>query len=95
MYRIFQEALTNVMRHSKATKVDILLFEENKHLVLEILDNGKGITESEESNNLSLGITGMKERATMLNGSFLLKKRKGGGTRLKVLVPLSVEIENK
>ncbi|PIV49315.1 MAG: histidine kinase, partial [Flavobacteriaceae bacterium CG02_land_8_20_14_3_00_34_13] len=95
MYRIFQEAMTNVMRHSKATKVDILLFEENKHLVLEILDNGKGITESEESNNLSLGITGMKERATMLNGSFLLKKRKGGGTRLKVLVPLSVEIENK
>lgn len=95
MYRIFQETLTNVMRHSKATEVEILLYEKGKHLILEILDNGKGITETQKNNNLSLGITGMKERANMLNGSFLLKKRKEGGTRLKVSIPLNTETENQ
>ncbi len=94
IYRIFQEALTNVMRHSEATKVEIKLYEKNEHLILEILDNGKGITETEKNNNLSLGISGMKERAIMLNGDFLLKKRKERGTQLIVSIPLNNQKEN-
>ncbi len=88
LYRIFQEALTNILRHAEATEIQILLFEEMEILVLIVEDNGKGITDIEKNNNQSLGITGMRERATMLNGEFNLSNRKEGGAVLKVCIPL-------
>ena len=90
VYRIFQEALTNVTRHANATEVIIKLSEKNSILVLEVLDNGIGFVEMEtEKNNLtSLGITGMKERALMINGRFSIKKRNEGGTKVKLVVQL-------
>lgn len=88
VYRIFQEALTNVTRHAKASKVIIKLYEKNSILVLEVTDNGKGIWETEKNNSQSLGITGMKERAYMINGTFSIKKRKEGGTIVRLAVPL-------
>ncbi len=88
VYRIFQEALTNVTRHANASKVIVKLYEKNSILVLEVADNGKGILETEKNNTQSLGITGMKERAFMINGTFSIKKRKEGGTILRLSVPL-------
>ncbi|MCJ7758320.1 MAG: PAS domain-containing protein, partial [Gillisia sp.] len=88
VYRIFQEALTNVTRHANASKVIIELYEKNSILVLEVADNGKGIWETEKNKTHSLGITGMKERAYMINGTFSIKKRKEGGTMVKLSVPL-------
>lgn len=88
VYRILQEALTNVTRHANASKVIVKLYEKNSILVLEVADNGKGILEAEKNKTQSLGITGMKERAFMINGSFSIKKRKEGGTLVKVAVPL-------
>jgi len=88
VYRIFQEALTNVTRHANATKVIIELYEKNSILVLEVADNGKGIWETKKDKTQSLGITGMKERAIMINGTFSIKKRKEGGTMVRLSVPL-------
>ncbi|MBK5193762.1 MAG: PAS domain S-box protein [Flavobacteriaceae bacterium] len=88
VYRIFQEALTNVTRHANASKVIIELYEKNSILVLEVADNGKGIWETEKNKTESLGITGMKERAYMINGTFSIKKRKEGGTIVRQSVPL-------
>lgn len=88
VYRIFQEALTNVTRHANASEVQIKLSEKNSILVLEVLDNGKGFVETEKNKLTSLGITGMKERALMINGLFSIKKRKEGGTKVKLVVKL-------
>ena len=88
VYRIFQEALTNVTRHANASKVNIELYEKNSILVLEVADNGKGILDNEKNKAQSLGITGMKERAIMINGTFSIKKRKEGGTIVCLSVPL-------
>lgn len=88
VYRIYQEALTNIMRHAKATEVSTVLAEENNQLILEVEDNGIGIEESEKNNTFSLGITGMRERALMINGVFSIENLDKGGTKVKVLVPL-------
>ena len=88
VYRIFQEALTNVTRHANASKVIIELYEKNSILVLEVADNGKGIWETKKDKIQSLGITGMKERAIMIDGTFSIKKRKEGGTIVRLSVPL-------
>jgi PAS domain S-box-containing protein len=88
VYRIFQEALTNVTRHANASKVIIELYEKNSTLVLEVADNGKGIWGTKKNQTQSLGITGMKERAYMINGTISIKNRKEGGTMVKLSVPL-------
>jgi two-component system CheB/CheR fusion protein len=88
VYRIFQEALTNINRHANATVVEVNLFEEHNHLVLEVKDNGKGISDVEKNNNKSLGITGMKERAIILDGEFSINQIENGGTIVRVSIPL-------
>lgn len=88
IYRIFQEALTNINRHSEASVVEVKLFEDNHHLILEVRDNGKGISDVEKNNNKSLGITGMKERAIILDGEFTIKQHESGGTLIMVSIPL-------
>jgi signal transduction histidine kinase len=89
IFRIFQEALNNVLRHAEATKVRAKLYEENNLLVMEIIDNGVGITDERKNNKTSFGLLGMKERMAMLQGSFEISKLMLGGTRVKVEVPLS------
>ncbi|WP_339609303.1 histidine kinase [uncultured Planktosalinus sp.] len=88
IYRIYQEALTNIARHSNASEVLINLKTKDKKLYFEVIDNGKGISEADKNNNISLGLTGMKERAIILNGDFFIENLNGNGTKLKVLVPL-------
>ena len=89
VFRIFQEALTNVLRHAQATKVEIKISKENGYFRLSVSDNGKGIMESVKSEQQSLGILGMRERAHLIGGEIDIKGGDGKGTVVIVRVPLS------
>jgi signal transduction histidine kinase len=86
-FRIFQETLTNVIRHARAGKVEVRLFEAAKHFILEVKDNGRGISESEIENTKSIGLIGMRERAALLGGEVQLRGEPGKGTTVSVRIP--------
>jgi signal transduction histidine kinase len=88
MFRIFQETLTNVIRHARATKVEVRLEEENGSIVLEVTDNGRGITEAEISDPKSFGLIGMRERVEFIEGEVAIVGSPGKGTRITVTLPL-------
>ncbi|NKE73586.1 hybrid sensor histidine kinase/response regulator [Candidatus Manganitrophus noduliformans] len=88
VFRIFQEILTNVARHAKATRVDILVEEENRQLFLDVEDNGLGISNQEISNPTSLGLLGMRERALLFNGEISISGISGKGTKVGLRIPL-------
>lgn len=88
IYRIIQEALTNVVRHAKANLVKIKMKEKNKNLELIIQDNGKGISQKAITNPSSFGILGMKERVKLANGSFVIDKVIPKGTKIEIYIPL-------
>jgi PAS domain S-box-containing protein len=87
LFRIFQEALTNILRHAQATCVDITIKAEAGEFVLIIMDNGRGITENEKSGSQSLGLLGMQERAHLIGGKINISGVKGEGTVITVRVP--------
>jgi PAS domain S-box-containing protein len=89
LFRIFQETLTNVARHADATQVDVRLGKENGNLILEVRDNGKGISEEHLSAGTSLGILGMRERVLLLGGTLTISGTPGKGTTVRVLIPAS------
>lgn len=88
IFRILQEALTNVARHSNAERVSIYLKKADESLVLEVTDNGHGISQSQIDNPKSLGLLGMKERALVLGGTFTINGLTHKGTNVKVLMPM-------
>lgn len=87
LYRIVQEALTNVARHSEATLVQIYMDLRDNLLFIEILDNGKGIEDEKIKSSKSLGIIGLRERVQLLHGHFFIGKAKGGGTKVSIMLP--------
>lgn len=89
MFRIFQEILTNVARHAQATAVNITLQEQAGGLVLEVRDDGRGVTDAELADPTSLGLVGMRERALLLGGEITLTGSPGKGTRVRVWLPLT------
>ena len=88
MFRIFQETLTNIVRHAEATEVNVYLRQEGDEMILEVQDNGRGMAGRELSGTQSLGLLGMRERATMLEGEVNIISRQGRGTRVDVRIPL-------
>lgn len=88
-FRIFQETLTNIIRHANATKVDVRFMETAHSLVLEIRDNGRGISEEEINNTKSIGLLGMRERAALLGGEVRLRGESKKGTTVSVRIPRS------
>lgn len=88
LFRILQESLTNVARHSNASRVNVILEKDSDQIHLEITDNGKGITNSQINNINSLGILGMKERALVFSGEFIIKSSMESGTTVKVKFPI-------
>ena len=88
LFRIFQEAMTNVIRHSQATHVHIALKCDGIHLLLEITDNGKGISQRDIENRNALGLLGMRERASLIGGSLFITGSPHVGTALCVTVPV-------
>jgi signal transduction histidine kinase len=89
MFRIFQETLTNVIRHARATKVEVWLEERNGSIVLEVADNGRGITAAEISDARSFGLIGMRERVKFIDGEVSIVGSPGKGTRITVTLPLT------
>jgi signal transduction histidine kinase len=86
LFRIFQEALTNVVRHARASAVHVGMFERPGMFELRIRDNGRGITESEIADPRSIGLLGMQERAALAGGIFDVRGRRGQGTTITVRV---------
>lgn len=89
LYRVTQEALTNVARHAGASFVRIQVSREAGDLLLEITDNGTGITEEEMKGQASLGLLGIRERIQALGGTVSLTSTSGRGTKLSIRIPLS------
>jgi len=89
LYRIFQEALTNIARHARATQVAIGLVQDGSHLSLEVRDNGIGIAPEQLSASGSLGILGMRERAMLLGGEFTIAGEPGSGTTVRVRISIA------
>ncbi len=88
IFRIFQEALTNILRHAGATRVDVTIAQEAEAYVLSVKDNGRGITESEMYGQLSIGILGMRERAHLIGGEIDISGVEGEGTTVTVRLPM-------
>lgn len=86
IYRIVQEALTNITRHSTATEVKIELVTRDKTLYIIVKDNGKGFNPQE--NSTGFGIQGMEERTTILDGQFNLVSQPGMGCLITAQIPL-------
>lgn len=90
VFRILQEALTNVARHAEATEVSVSMSIDQNTLILTINDNGRGITQNEIEDPTSFGLMGMKERALFCSGAFEISAgRHGKGTQVTLRVPLS------
>lgn len=87
-FRIFQETLTNIIRHAQATRVEVHLAEHDGQLVLTVRDNGCGISEKEIVNSRSIGLIGMKERAAQVGGEVFFFGIPGKGTTVTMRVPL-------
>jgi signal transduction histidine kinase len=86
-FRIFQEILTNVARHARATRVDIDLNVTDDQVSLEVQDNGVGIADSDLNGRKSLGLLGMHERALLFGGEVNISGAAGHGTRVAVSIP--------
>lgn len=88
LFRIAQEALTNVARHAEATEVRIRLWRKAGKLFLQVKDNGKGISKEKLADPGSLGLLGMRERLLTWNGELKIRGIKGRGTTVTAIVPL-------
>jgi len=86
-FRILQEGLTNVLRHARASKVDIELKAAGGWVTMRVRDNGRGITQSEITSPHSLGLVGMRERAAMLGGKIVFCHGRDKGTILTTRIP--------
>ncbi|MBS0151339.1 MAG: PAS domain-containing protein [Nitrospira sp.] len=90
LFRILQEVLTNVVRHAHATAVDIRLEETREHVMMQVRDNGTGITAVEQSGAQAFGLLGMRLRAQQQGGTFDIHGTSGRGTTVTVKIPLSL-----
>jgi PAS domain S-box-containing protein len=91
IFRIFQEALTNIAQHAKASEVWISLHAQPGSLMLQIRDNGRGITQEEISSSKSLGLLGMRERAFAFGGEVVIATAPKQGTTVAVKIPVNQE----
>ena len=88
VYRIVQEALTNVARHASATRVDVAIMRKGRRLILTVADNGIGFEVGGIDESRALGIAGMRERANLAGGSLDITSRPGKGARMQCKLPV-------
>ncbi|MDT8323413.1 MAG: PAS domain S-box protein, partial [Bacteroidota bacterium] len=88
LYRIAQEAMTNVLRHARARNMRVALRQSDLHIFLEIADDGVGIPRMDHEQITSMGLISMRERAELLGGSIDVRQGREGGTRVCVSVPI-------
>lgn len=91
LFRIFQELLTNIIRHAGASRVDVLLKREDRRLVLTVIDDGRGITDIQVDDARSFGLIGIRERLHPFGGKARFTGGTSGGTRVTVEVPIEEE----
>lgn len=89
IYRIIQESLTNALRHSKATEINLRITETENNLQISIQDNGQGFNIDSLDPIHSIGITGMKERALSFGAELKIQSTSGNGTTVLLIVPLN------
>ena len=89
VFRIFQEILTNIARHAKASSVEVNLAISDNHLILKVVDDGIGISASQIRGHKSLGLLGMQERAQLFGGEVNIEGASGRGTAVSVSIPMS------
>jgi PAS domain S-box-containing protein len=94
IFRIFQEILTNIAKHAKATRVDVIFEKTDEDVILKVRDNGKGFNTENIKHTKSLGILGMTERANAINGKLTVNSVVGIGTTVTLVVPVH-NIEGK
>jgi two-component system sensor histidine kinase UhpB len=90
VYRVAQEALTNVIRHSQATRAELELGADERCLRLIVRDNGRGVR-PDDLRAASNGIAGMKERALLVGGALTLTSAEGEGTEVRLEIPLGAQ----
>jgi signal transduction histidine kinase len=91
VFRIIQESLTNIARHSHASKVSILGRKTKRHLVFMVTDNGVGLNPKASGKRDSFGVIGMQERAIYLGGTFRLDSRIDGGVCMTLQIPMEIK----
>lgn len=89
VFRIFQESLTNIARHSEATEINVILEQKNGWLSMNIHDNGIGISENDLNKPKTLGIIGMHERVLLLGGSISISNSAKGGAVVSLKLPIN------
>jgi PAS domain S-box-containing protein len=89
LFRIFQEVLTNISRHARASKVMVFLKKEKHQCTLRIKDNGIGIKDEDMVRKNSFGLMGMRERTSLMNGKLKITGKAGEGTTITIEIPLS------
>lgn len=92
VFRILQEAMTNIARHANATEAKVNLRKINNSLVLEVMDNGRGIAKEQVANPKSFGLVGMRERAHFCSGEVKITGSQNKGTAVIVRIPLNKEV---
>lgn len=88
LYRVLQEGLTNIAKHSGSSTASVTLTRQAGHLEMRIRDEGKGLISSKES-GVGIGLMNMRDRMLVLGGDLILNSRPGGGTEVVVRVPAS------
>jgi len=91
LFRILQEALTNVIKHSEATLVKVVFSTNDKEIIMSITDNGQGLDKAalnQSQAQAGLGLASIQERALLLNGACIIDSQSGEGTRVEVSIPL-------
>ncbi len=91
LFRVCQELLTNVRKHSRATNVEFSLQKVGNNIIIQINDNGIGFDRNELNFKNAFGLLGIRERIYILNGKFDLESSKGNGTRVKITIPITYE----
>jgi len=89
LYRIVQESITNAVRHSKATKIELVVERTPQGVKLSVLDNGVGIADLDRARKASHGLVGMTHRMRAINGTLDISSRKGEGTKVEAFLPLA------
>ncbi|MFA5384284.1 MAG: GAF domain-containing sensor histidine kinase [Eubacteriales bacterium] len=98
LFRILQEALTNIIKHATATSIDVELQVRQKDILLTVRDNGTGFNQSSLVNSKNynhLGLAGMQERALLLGGNCIIGSQPGKGTWISVKVPYTMDVEGR
>ena len=89
VFRIVQEALTNVVRHAGASAIRIAMRQTTTNISVKVHDNGRGIAEDELDDRTSIGLLGMRERAELIGGQVLITGRRGKGTAVLITAPIA------